>query len=153
LDSQLEVLPEEGRTEEMLAQLKARAETLRSIFDHCAAVHAAEALLGGMLLMPGPPGRRKIAMLTKGGASFDTLSNDEGDGERLLAKHRATICQAAAAQGPLLPKEILDGLCIIVRELNKAPAAYRFLPREKTERLTGTELLATAFKNARAEVA
>jgi hypothetical protein len=150
LESQLETPPEEGATEETIAELTAQAERLRSIFDHCTAVHAAEALLGGMLLMPGPPGRRKVALLTRSGNSFDVLSNDPADAERILAKHRAASHPGTAAQSPPLPKEILDGLCIITREMNKAPAAYRFLPREEIERMTGLELLATAFEGARA---
>ena len=145
LESQLEAPPGEGWTEEMVAQLTTRTEMLRSIFDHCAAVRAAEALQDGMLLMPGPPGRRKVAMLARTGASFDILADDPADAERILIRHRAITARDAADQGNRLPKETLDSLCIIAREMSKPPAAGRHISHEEIERMSAPTLLATAF--------
>jgi DNA repair protein SbcD/Mre11 len=149
LETQLETSPERGLADEELARLSNTVEILRSGFAHCATLHKAEALLNGLLLLPGPSNRRKVAMLTADGICLDVLCRDRADAGRILARHQDIfLARKLTTPGDRLPKEILDGLCIAARELDKASDAHAFIRKEAIDSLDASSLLALAFGDA-----
>jgi len=121
-----------------------RIGALRSAFAHAATLRQAEALLGGLLLLPGPWRARTVILFTRDGIHLDVLRNETPDAQRVLA-----TCQEHSrvvhVSGPgCLPKATADCLCTAARELRQGVSEYSFVPAESFEPLSPTGLLALA---------
>lgn len=118
--------------------------TLRAAFAQGAVLRDAETLLGGLLLLPGPEGRRTLITLTTDGIHLDTVRGEVPDARRVLTKYQQRRRAAQARAPGRLPKAIADTFCTAVRELRRGGSAYSFVSAESAEALTAPDLLTLA---------
>lgn len=125
--------------------LPREALTMRFAFEQTETLREAERLVGGLLLMPGPEGRRRTATLTHRGIQFDVLRTDPDDARRMLMEYRRSTRGSNPNGIRRLPTAMLDGLCIAVRQLRRTPDDYRVIKRAEMARLSQAALLTAAF--------
>jgi exonuclease SbcD len=118
--------------------------TLRSAFGYGAVLRRAEALLDGLLLLPGPQNSRTLVTLTTDGISLDTLRAEVADAQRVLAKYRQRGRVARTGVPGRLPKATADTFCTAIRELRRGRSVYPFVSADSAEALTAHCLLALA---------
>lgn len=143
----------EAQVESLASQevpdLRRRVRTLRGAFDHCATLHAAERCRNGLLLMPGPPGARTVAVLGADGLHLERLHDSEPDGLRLIEWYQ----RLARGWADRLPRRLsvaaMDSLCIVARQLRRETSEYHFIPRDEMVEMGACELLRRAFRCVR----
>jgi excinuclease ABC subunit C len=145
LEGRLEsVSDSERETAAVKSQLR-QAATLRMVFDYAATLRAAEPLLDGLLLLPGAPAARKVAIPTRRGVCFDVLRNEPADAARVLTLHRRRTGRVGPNGPARLPITAADALCLVVRHMAQASGLYRFVPGEELGVLDARGLRALAF--------
>lgn len=145
LEAQLDTAPVCGRQGKAFENLLHRMKTLRFAFDWLATIREAEALLYGLLLLPGGNGSRKAATLTPRGVRFSVLHKSSADAKRILLRHPRFTGKRTAENIGCLPKTAVDSLCIVARQLRKPSVEYQFISRLRLARLDASGLLTTAF--------
>ena len=108
----------EGPSDETQHRLLSRqAATLRSAFDLGATIRRAKALMLGMLILPGDSRGARTVTLTPSGLHFDILAHDLASAQRVRANHLRRTSSWATRHPHVLPKAVMDALCIAVRKL------------------------------------
>jgi hypothetical protein len=122
---------------------------LRLAFDHCVTLRQAEALMGGLLLLPGRTGCRKVAALTPKGVRFAVLDDNTATADRILSRHVAIAGQRNRERPGRLSTTAVDSLCIVARQLRRAGNPCKFVSAADVTALDGAGLLALAFEEDR----
>jgi hypothetical protein len=101
-------------------------------------------LLRGVLLLPGPDGRRTVAVFTRCGARLTVLPDDGLKADRALAECRAPAAPLQPITSGRLPKEMVDCLCTVARELQRGEEGCSFVPAASVARLAADRRAARA---------
>ncbi len=116
-------------------------KVLRNAFSRAVLLRAAEKMLAGLLLLPGPSGAQTIAMVTREGLYLDAIDRGARTSHPFLERYRFRAREAIKARGRRLPRSIADCLCIAVRQVSRASNSCRFIPAETACRLSAKEIL------------
>ncbi len=126
-----------------------RVRTLRDAFAHAATLRRAEALLGGLMLLPGAGSTRTVVLFLPTGAHLDVLDKSVAKADSILGKCQSAVAGVHPDAASPLPKHVADCLCTAVREFRRAPDVYRFVPVEVVRRLDADGLRALASAEAK----
>jgi excinuclease ABC subunit C len=106
-----------------------RVRVLCSAFNHAVTLRQAEALLDGLLLLPGPGNESRVALLSREGVRFEQATSDCARGR---AASGVSQSRAAAARRARLPRHSADCLCLAARELRRNRGQYVFKPAQRS---------------------
>jgi hypothetical protein len=115
---------------------RGRLNVLRSAFEHAATLRAAESLLGGWIVMPGPEESFIVAVPTKSGLRFLPLVNDAGGAEALVGAYRKLVASGPRRKASRLSRSITDTLTLAARYWRADDAAYKFVPHHDARAMT-----------------
>ena len=117
------------------------AATLRGTFEHAATLRAAEALDGGLLLMPCDDAARTVVGLC--GESLDVLrcTPEEASARRLLERRNAARRDRNNSRNGRIAKATVDVLATVARHLRRLPEDAVAISAERAAGMTADELI------------
>jgi hypothetical protein len=121
---------------------------LRSAFEHAATLRAAERLLNGWIILPGPEAACTVAVPTGAGIHFLPLADDAGDAERFLRDYQGLVSSSGRSRESRLARSITDALSVAARFWRTGDATYTFVPHHDA-RAMGVDALLTIIDACR----
>ncbi len=143
-EARLAALPDAAGDDPLRQAAVRHARLLRATFDYCAILREAEALMDGLLVLPGPGPARTVVLPTPAGLRFDITRNDPDDVARIRRRAGDAAARGDARDQRLL-KATLDGLCIAVRTLRQNTDTYRAMRRVELAQASPADLRAYVF--------
>ena len=124
------------------------ARLLSTMADLCriaAEFREARALLGALLLLPGPQGARTVAVVTPKGLHIEHLAPKTSDAQRILAWYRDRMPPLRPVAVLALPKPVADGLCTAVQQRRRRPNSSAIVFSQHVTRLSTAALHRLVF--------
>jgi len=145
LERQQKALTAAENDESWATSLPGLTETLRKASERAILLRDAERMVGGIMVLPGRAGPRRVAVVTHSRLHLDAVQPDTRDAEAFLARYRKWIADEHDGGFHSLPKSIADCLCVAARETKRCARTSRLVSAEKVCTLSPGDLIGILY--------
>ncbi|MBU0637642.1 MAG: hypothetical protein KKB50_02160 [Planctomycetes bacterium] len=117
----------------------------RDLGERAVLLAEARALLGALLIMPGPGTTRVVAVVCRSGLHLESLRCAVPDAERVVRWYRQRVNSTTTAPAGTLPKTVADALCTAALQLRRNSESCTLIAAHAMTELTTAQLRQRVF--------